>query len=83
MVRSPPCRGKFTREQVQGELNRFYYDTAQVTMAGTLAALARLVPVSQIVYGTDFPYPTAADHAKGRTGILLRTNSTAVSLLGS
>ena len=65
MVRSPPYRGKFTREQVQDELNRFYYDTAQVTMAGTLAALAKLVPVSQIVYGTDFPYRTAADHSKG------------------
>lgn len=62
---SGPYRGKFTREQVQGELNRFYYDTAQVTMAGTLAALAKLVPVSQIVYGTDFPYRTAADHSKG------------------
>lgn len=32
-------------------------------MAGTLAALARLVPVLQIVYGTDFPYRTAADHS--------------------
>jgi predicted TIM-barrel fold metal-dependent hydrolase len=23
------------------------------------------VPISQIVYGTDFPYRTAADHSKG------------------
>jgi predicted TIM-barrel fold metal-dependent hydrolase len=60
-----PYRGKFTREQVQAELNRFHYDTAQVTMVGTLAALAKLVPVTQIVYGTDFPYRTAADHSKG------------------
>lgn len=64
-VSTPPYQGKFTREQVQAELDRFYYDTAQVTMAGTLAALAKLVPVSQIVYGTDFPYRTAADHTKG------------------
>jgi len=56
MVAMPPYRGKFTREMVQGELNRFYYDTAQVSLAGTLAALAKLVPVSQIVYGTDFPW---------------------------
>jgi predicted TIM-barrel fold metal-dependent hydrolase len=65
MVNTPPYRGKFTRAAVQAELNRFHYDTAQVTMEGTLAALAKLVPVSQIVYGTDFPYRTAADHSKG------------------
>jgi predicted TIM-barrel fold metal-dependent hydrolase len=65
MVSGPPYRGRFTREQVQAQLNRFHYDTAQVTMGGTLAALAKLVPVTQIVYGTDFPYRTAADHSKG------------------
>ncbi len=64
-VNTPPYRGKFTREQVQAELNKFYYDTAQVSLVGTLSALAKLVPVSQIVYGTDFPYRTAADHTKG------------------
>mgnify|MGYP003341599143 FL=1 len=64
-VNSPPHQGKFTREQVQAELNRFYYDTAQVSLAGTLGALAKLVPVSQIVYGTDFPYRTAAEHTQG------------------
>ena len=55
---------------MQAELNRFYYDTAQVSNAVTLDALAKLVPVSQIVYGTDFPYRTAADHAKGVDGVL-------------
>jgi len=64
-VATPPYRGKFTRESVQAELDRFYYDTAQVSLAGTLAALAKLVPVSQIVYGTDFPYRTAAEHTRG------------------
>lgn len=65
MVAGPPYQGRFTRESVQAQLNRFYYDTAQVTQVGTLAALAKLVPVSQIVYGTDFPYRTAAEHSKG------------------
>jgi predicted TIM-barrel fold metal-dependent hydrolase len=69
MVNTPPYKGKFTRESVQAELNRFYYDTAQVSLAGTLAALAKIVPVSQIVYGTDFPYRTAADHTKGVTTV--------------
>lgn len=65
MVSVPPYKGKITRETVQAELNRFYYDTAQVSLDGTLAALAKLVPVSQIVYGTDFPYRTGAEQAKG------------------
>jgi len=65
MVTTPPYQGKFTREMVQAELNRFHYDTAQVSLNGTLAALAKLVPISQIVYGTDFPYRTAAEQSQG------------------
>jgi predicted TIM-barrel fold metal-dependent hydrolase len=65
MVTTPPYQGRFTREMIQGELDRFHYDTAQVSLAGTLIALAKLVPVSQILYGTDFPYRTAAEHSTG------------------
>jgi predicted TIM-barrel fold metal-dependent hydrolase len=65
VVSTPPYKGKFTRESMQAELDRFYYDTAQISNAVTLDALAKLVPISQIVYGTDFPYRTAADHTKG------------------
>jgi 6-methylsalicylate decarboxylase len=65
MVSAPPYKGKFTRETVQAELNRFHYDTAQVSLDGTLAALAKLVPTSQILYGTDFPYRIAAQQSKG------------------
>ena len=65
VVSIPPYKGKITPEAMNGELTRFYYDTAQITGAVTLEALAKLVPVSQIVYGTDFPYRTAADHTRG------------------
>lgn len=65
MTSVPPYKDKFTRASVQAELNRFYYDTAQVSGAGTLQALAKLVPVSQIVYGTDYPYRTGLDHTTG------------------
>src|SRR5262245_49798617 len=64
-VNTPPYKGKFTREMVEGEIRRFHYDTAQVTQSVTLGALAKLVPASQIVYGTDFPYRTAAEHTQG------------------
>ena len=65
MVTTPPYQGKFTRDMVQAELNRFHYDTAQVSLDGTLAALAKLVPISQIMYGSDFPYRTAAGQSHG------------------
>lgn len=67
VVSVPPYKDKLTRQQVEAELKRFYYDTAQVSGSITLEALSKLVPTSQIVYGTDFPYRTAADHTKGVT----------------
>ncbi len=67
MVKTPPYADKFTSEIVDGELKRFYYDTAQISNAVTIGALAKLVPISQIVFGTDFPYRNAAEHVKGLT----------------
>ena len=67
MVTTPPYKDKFTREIVDGELKRFYYDTAQISSAVTIGALAKLVPISQIIYGTDYPYRTAAEHVKALT----------------
>lgn len=67
VVSIPPYKDKITRAQMEAELRRFYYDTAQVSGSVTLEALTKLIPISQIVYGTDFPYRTAADHTKGVT----------------
>jgi predicted TIM-barrel fold metal-dependent hydrolase len=66
-VSRPPYAGKFNRAIVETELTRFYYDTAQVANNITLAAMVQLMPISQIVYGTDFPYRLAADNTKGVT----------------
>ena len=65
MVTIPPYKGKFTREMVDHELKRFFYDTAQVSNEVTIQAVARLVGVSQIVFGTDYPYRTGAEHVAG------------------
>ena len=46
----------------RAEIRRFYYDTAQTANPITMTALKQLVPVSQIVFGTDFPFRTAAEH---------------------
>jgi predicted TIM-barrel fold metal-dependent hydrolase len=47
------------------ELKRFYYDTAQTSNKSSMSALSAIIPVSQIVFGTDFPYRTSIDHVKG------------------
>jgi len=35
---------------------RLYYDTANATHPASMAALTSLVPMSQITYGSDYPY---------------------------
>ena len=65
MVTTPPYKGKFTREMVDHELRRFFYDTAQVSNEVTIQAVAKLVGVSQIVFGRDYPYRTGAEHVSG------------------
>ena len=72
MVTVPPYLGKVTKEMVDHELKRFYYDTAQVSNEVTIQALAKLVPLSQIVFGTDFPYRTGIEHV---TGLAARFNT--------
>jgi len=45
-------------------VSKYYYDTAQVSNAVAMAALRKVVPMSQIVFGTDFPFRTAAEHVQ-------------------
>ena len=67
-VRNPllvPSSAPLFPEGVAAELRRFYYDTAQVANPAAMSALSQVVPTSQIVLGTDFPYRTALDQVKG------------------
>ncbi len=67
-VRNPilvPSSAALFPEGVAAELRRFYYDTAQAANPAAMSALTKVVSVSQIVLGTDFPYRTALDHVKG------------------
>jgi 6-methylsalicylate decarboxylase len=45
------------------ELKRQYYDTASATNPSSLSALMNLIPSSQIVFGSDFPFLSAGDTA--------------------
>lgn len=47
------------------EAAKFYYDTAQASNAAAMSALKKTVPVSQIVFGTDYPFRTSIEHVEG------------------
>ena len=67
-VRNPLLDAKAKANVPDGtlaELKRFYYDTAQTSNKSAMSALAAIIPPSQIVFGTDFPYRTGIDHVKG------------------
>jgi len=49
------------------ELKKFYYDTAQGNRPPALAALLKVAPPSQILFGTDYPFRTAAEVIGGLT----------------
>lgn len=45
-------------------LQKFYYDTAGSANPATLGALRRMVPISQIVFGNDYPFGAAGEQYK-------------------
>ena len=42
-------------------LRKFYYELAQGNTPGQLAALLKMVPISQGLYGTDYPFRNGAE----------------------
>ena len=50
---------------VMHELTRFHYDLAQTAHPGPVGALRKIIPLSQIMFGTDYPYGAGCvDQAK-------------------
>ena len=47
---------QFAPDGIEAELRRLYYDTANATHPASMAALLKLVPASQVTYGSDYPY---------------------------
>jgi 6-methylsalicylate decarboxylase len=47
------------------ELQRFHYDTAWAAHPMAMASLLKLVNVSQVLFGSDYPYRTGEDNVKG------------------
>ena len=50
-----------TRNGVTPPLAKFYYDMAQGNHPGALDALMYIAPVSQFLYGTDYPFRDGAE----------------------
>src|SRR2546429_1684639 len=55
MAKSPQLAPKFP-DGFRGAAGKFYYDTAQASNPAAMSALSKVVPISQIVFGTDFPF---------------------------
>jgi predicted TIM-barrel fold metal-dependent hydrolase len=68
LVRAPGLNktlAQFVPDGVMAELQRFHYDVAQIAHPMALAALTRLVPISQILWGTDFPFRFGTEYVQG------------------
>jgi predicted TIM-barrel fold metal-dependent hydrolase len=50
---------------VRAELGKFYYEIAQANHPGALAALTRLVPLSQVLFGSDYPLRPVSEAVEG------------------
>ena len=55
----------FVPDGVLAYLKRFYYDTAQASHVHAMSSITKLVAVTQLVFGTDFPFRNAEDHVNG------------------
>jgi predicted TIM-barrel fold metal-dependent hydrolase len=50
------------------EFRKFYYELAQGNTPGQIAALLKLVSISQVLYGTDFPFRDGGEVNRGIAG---------------
>jgi 6-methylsalicylate decarboxylase len=49
---------------VESQLKKLHYDTANSVYRPTMAALLALVPASQVLFGSDFPYYTISENVE-------------------
>src|SRR5262249_23555840 len=47
------------------EFRKFHYELAQGNTPGQIAALLKMVPVAQVLYGTDYPFRNGAEVNRG------------------
>jgi 6-methylsalicylate decarboxylase len=64
-------RDQYAPHGAVAEFTRLYYDTANATAAPSMAALMAMAPVSQIVFGSDYPYFSLEENVAGLAKIRL------------
>jgi predicted TIM-barrel fold metal-dependent hydrolase len=62
--RSPAARAQVP-DGFRASIGRFWYDIAQASNPVATYALRSVVPLERIVFGTDYPFRTSADHVRG------------------
>lgn len=62
--RSPAARAQ-APEGFRASIARFWYDIAQASNPVATTALRSVVPLERIIFGTDYPFRTSADHVRG------------------
>ena len=55
---------------IDAELTRLHYETANGFHAPNMAALLAYVPVSQVMFGTDYPYVTVGANVEGLAKVI-------------
>ena len=58
-------------EGVEHQLRKLHFDTANSAYPPTMAALLAFVPVSQVLFGSDFPYLTIGQNVDGFEKLVL------------
>jgi 6-methylsalicylate decarboxylase len=60
-----PRYAPFLPQGFVAQARKFYYDTAQILHGAPLVALKHLIPLPQIVYGTDYPWRGSEECVRG------------------
>jgi Predicted metal-dependent hydrolase of the TIM-barrel fold len=63
--RAAAAQGTTAADHFRASVARFYYDIAQASNPTATTALRSIVPMERIVFGTDYPFRTSAEHVEG------------------
>ena len=57
----------YLKDGAAPQLKKFYYEIAQANHPGALDALLELIPLSNVLFGTDYPLRPASEAVEGLT----------------